>query len=266
MLSLFDAAHGELVRFLLILARVSPLMIVAPLWGSSLVPARVRVFLALLVAALLLPAVRTPMPPGVAAAPGALAVAVALELLTGYLIAFAGLALFAGAQLAGQLVDIQIGFGVANVIDPLTSAQVTLIGQLQYLAALWIFILLDGHHLLLRGLTATFAAAPLGQPLADATALAVVTERAGRVLFALAAQIAAPALTALFLANLALGLVSRMLPQMNVFMVGLPANVIVGLLALAASLTMFGTAWRGAMDGLASDMTALAGAMRGARG
>ncbi len=265
MTALFEQSQGELLRFLLILARVSPLMITAPIWGSALVPGQVRAFLALLVAALLLPVVRGPLPAGLVDSAPALALAVGAELLTGYLVAYAGLALFAAAQFAGQLVDIQVGFGVANVIDPLTRPQVTLIGQLQYLAALWIFALLDGHHLLLRGLAGTFAAAPLGSPFA-VSALPMLVARSGRVLFALAAQIAAPALTALFLTNLALGLVSRMLPQMNVFMVGLPANVIVGLMAFAASLTLFGAAWRGAMAGLGGDLAALTSVLRGAHG
>jgi len=260
---LFAAGQDELLRFLLILARVSPLMVTAPLWGSPLVPAQVRVYLALLVAALLLPVTRGALPPELAASPWTLALAVGQELVVGFLVAELALLVFAAAQFAGQLADIQVGFGIANVIDPMTSTQVTLIGQLQYLAALLVFLLLDGHHLLLRALAETFTAAPPGRPLAAfAAPLTVVIERGGRLLFVLAAQIAAPVLTALFLVNFSMALVSRMLPQMNLFLVGMPINVAVGLFALAAGFPLFTGVWRGAILALRDQYGLLMGALR----
>jgi flagellar biosynthetic protein FliR len=262
--ALFAASQAELLRYLLIVVRVSPLMMTAPVLGSTLVPAQVRLFIALLLAGLLLPVVRGPLPPGLAGSVFPLAIAVAQELLLGFLVAYLVLLMFSAAQLAGQFIDIQVGFGIANVIDPLSSAQVTLLGQVQYLAALLIFLLLDGHHLLLSGLAATFGAAPLGNPFAAGLAapLTLVVQRGGRLMFVLAAQIAAPVLTALFLSNFALGLISRMLPQMNIFLVGMPVNVFVGLLALAASLSIFTSVWRGAMGGLESQLSGLVAALR----
>jgi len=129
--ALFAFSQAELLRYLLILARVSPLMITAPIWGSPLVPAQIRIFLAMLVAGLLLPVTRGALPPGLDDSAFALAFAVAMELLIGYMVALLATLLFAAAQFAGQIADIQVGFGIANVIDPLTSAQVTIIGQLQ---------------------------------------------------------------------------------------------------------------------------------------
>jgi len=260
--ALFAFSQAELFRYLLILARVSPLMITAPIWGSPLVPVQVRIFLAMLVAALLLPVTRGPLPAGLDTSVLVLAFAVAMELLIGYMVALLATLLFAAAQFAGQLADIQVGFGIANVIDPLTSAQVTIIGQLQYLTALFVFLLLDGHHLLLRGLADTFAAAPLGAPLAHAGSLSLVMGRGGRLLFSVGASIAAPTITALFLTNFAMGLVARMLPQMNIFMVGLPVNIGVGLLALAASMSLFTVVWRGAIGGLGDEIAALVQALK----
>lgn len=266
MAALFEFSQSELTRFLLILARVSPLMITAPVWGSPVIPGQVRAFIAILVSALLLPVVRGPLPAGLTGDAVPLAMAVAWELLVGFLIAFLAQLMFAAAQFAGQLIDIQMGFGMANVIDPMTSAQVTLVGQIQYLAALLVFLLLDGHHLLLRGLAETFAVAPLGRPLASAIPLKIVVVQGGAFMFNLAFRIAAPALTALFLANLAMGLVSRMLPQINIFLVGLPVNVGVGLLALAASLTVFTAVWRGAIGELTAELAALKASLGGPGG
>lgn len=265
---IFAAGETEMLRYLMILARISPLMVTAPLWGSPLVPPQVRGFLAMLIAALLLPVTRQPLPPGLAATPFSLAFAAGQELLLGFIVAELALLVFAAAQFAGQLADIQVGFGIANVLDPLTSAQVTLIGQLQYLGALLVFLLLDGHHLLLRGLADTFNVAPPGQPVAALSApLTLVIERGGRLMFILAAQISAPVLTALFLTNFALGLVARMLPQMNLFLVGMPINVAVGLFALAASFPLFVGVWRGAILALHDQFGLLLTALKaGARG
>jgi flagellar biosynthetic protein FliR len=264
MTALFAASQLEMIRYLLIVVRITPLLMTAPIWGSPMVPAQVRVFIALVVSGLLLPVVRGPLPPGLPDSLFPLVVAVAQELLLGFLFAYFALLLFAAAQMAGQLIDIQVGFGIANVIDPMSSAQVTLIGQVQYLAAILVFLLLDGHHMLLGGLAATFGTAPLGAPFAGGTAapLMFVVQRGGRLLFVLAAQIAAPALTALFLTSFALGLVSRMLPQMNIFLVGMPVSIFVGLLALAASLSIFTTVWRGAMDGLGGSLTGLVATLK----
>lgn len=260
--ALFALSRSEVVRFALIACRVTPLMMVAPIWGSPLVPGQIRVLIALGISALLLPAARGPLPPAIFDSLWTLAWSVAGELLLGFLFAYVALLLMAGAQFAGQLVDIQIGFGIANVLDPLTSTQVTLIGQMQYLAALFLFLLMDGHHLLLRGLADTFTSVPPGAPFAGAAALDLVVRRGGALLFIVAARIAAPALTALFLTNFALGLASRMMPQMNLFMVGMPVNVGAGLLALAASLTLFAAAWRGALADLQSTLTALTHTLR----
>lgn len=266
MAALFEFSQSELTRFLLILARVSPLMMTAPIWGSPMVPAQVRTFIAVLVSGLLLPAVRGPLPAGLSGDVMPLTMAVAWELLVGFLIAYLAQLMFAAAQLAGQMIDIQMGFGMANVIDPMTSAQVTLIGQLQYLSALLVFLLLDGHHLLLRGLAETFAVAPLGRPLLSADPLKLVVAQGGAMMFNLAFRIAAPALTALFLANLAMGMVSRMLPQINIFLVGMPVNVGVGLIALAASLTVFTAVWRGAIGDLTAQLAALKASLGGPGG
>jgi flagellar biosynthetic protein FliR len=259
---LFEYSQTELLRYLLILARVSPLFMIAPVWGSPMVPPQLRVLIAALVAGLLLPVTRTPLPAGLGESVFSLALAVGLEMLLGLVLAYMALLLFAAAQFAGQLMDIQVGFGMASVYDPLTSAQVTIIGQLQYLAALFVFLLLDGHHLLLRGLAGTFSTAPLGHPFTTAEPLMTLVSRGGSLMFLLSAQIAAPALTALFLTNFAMGLASRMLPQINIFLVGLPVNVVAGLLAIVASLSLLPVIWRGAITGLEGSLAAVLSSVR----
>jgi len=237
-------------------------MITAPFWGSPVVPGQVRVYLALITSLILLPVVRAPLPPGLGDSLLSLALSVSMELLIGFVFAYVAILMFAAVQFAGQLADISMGFGVANVIDPLTSAQVTLIGQIQYMAALLVFLMLDGHHILLRGLAETFVVAPPGHPFNWGVPIMILVERGGRLMFLLAAQVAAPVLTALFLANLAMGLVSRVLPQINIFLVGLPINVGLGILVLAAGMTLFPAVMRGAIGDLNRQLGALVAALR----
>lgn len=237
-------------------------MILAPFWGSPLVPGQVRIYLALLVSALLMPVVRAPIPPDAAASLFALVFSVASELMLGFIFAYIAVLLFAAVQMAGQLVDIQVGFGIANVFDPVSGAQVTLIGQVLYMAAIFVFILLDGHHMMMKGLADSFSIAPPGRPFSGVEPVQLLVERGGSLMFILAAQVAAPAMTALFLVNLAMGLVSRVLPQINIFLVGLPLNVGIGLLVLAASMSIFPSVMRSAITGLSGQLTALSMALR----
>ena len=259
---LLEFSQAELLRFILIVCRVSPLMIIAPFWGSPLVPGQVRIYLALMVSALLMPVVRAPLPPDVATSLITLLFSISSEMLLGFLFAYLTILMFAAIQMAGQLVDIQVGFGIANVYDPLSGSQVTLIGQVLYMAAIFVFILLDGHHMMMKGLADSFVVAPPGHPFSGMGPIQMLVERGGSLMFILAAQVAAPAMTALFLVNIAMGLVSRVLPQINIFLVGLPLNVGIGLLVLAASMSIFPSVMRSAINGLSGQLNVLSMAIR----
>ena len=220
--------------WLLVLARVAGLVLAAPVLGHLLVPPRVRVALAATLAAALVPAVGaapfTP-PADLWSLGGMLAAESALGVLLGLVAQF----IFAGVQLGGQLAGIQMGFGIANLIDPQSHAQVTIIAQWQQLLTLLVFLVLDVHHLLIRALLESFrTAAPGGVGLA-AAGVAGAIGLAGDI-FVLGARIAAPILIVLLLTNGALGVLARTIPQLNVFVVGFPVNVGVGLLVLGAAL------------------------------
>ena len=219
--------------FLLVLARVAGLVVGSPIFGHMLVPIRVRVGLALVLAVALggaLPPVADP-PTGVLGLMGALTVESALGLTLGLVAQF----IFAGVLLGGQLAGIQMGFGIANLIDPQSHAQLTIVAQWQQLMAFFIFLVLDIHHILIGALLASFHTVPPGGLLMSAVGLRGTVMLAGEM-FALGVRIAAPVMVALLLANAALGVLARTIPQLNVFVVGFPVNVGVGLLMLGASL------------------------------
>lgn len=222
-----------LPTFLLVLARIGGLVVAAPVFGHLLVPVRVRAGIALVLAAALVPAV-TPVPEAPATL-WALAGWVVVESAIGMVLGLVAQFVFAGVQLGGQIAGIQMGFGIANLIDPQTHAQVTIVAEWQQLLALLLFLVFDIHHVLLRALLGSFQAAPPGTAVLTAASVrGVVTLSAD--LFSVGVRIAAPVLIALLLSNGALGVLARTVPQLNVFVVGFPLNVGVGLVMLGASL------------------------------
>jgi len=240
-MELFAPALGQADLFLLAFTRVLGLCVTAPLLSNRLVPATLRVALAAVVAAAVLPALRTAAP---AAAPGLLPLAgeTLLELATGMLIGFATTLVFAAVQLGGELLDIDLGFALATVLDPVGGTALPLVGNLQHLIALLLYLGLNGHHVLLRTIAASYGALPIGGLSPGAAAHAQLTAMAA-ALFSGAVALVAPALATLWLTSLALGLVNRAVPQLNVFINGLSAKLLVGLAAVALSLPLFANVW-----------------------
>jgi flagellar biosynthetic protein FliR len=221
------------MAFLLVLARVAGLVLAGPVFGHALVPQRARVLLAVTLAAVIAPGVA---PPGVAIdSMWALAAALMVESALGVLLGVVAQFVFAGAELGGQLAGIQMGFGMANLIDPSSHAQVTIVAQWQQLLALLFFLILNVHHLLIGALLESFRTAPPGVAVLTPIGLREVVGLAAD-LFTVGVRIAAPVVVVLLLTNGTLGVLARTMPQMNVFVVGFPINVGVGLIVLGASL------------------------------
>jgi flagellar biosynthetic protein FliR len=235
-----DLSH--IAGFLLLLCRVSGVMMVAPLVGSNRLPMRLRAALALTVSVVLAPVAG--QPPGCETAL-AMGLAACAELLLGLAIGFAAHLIFAAVQMAGEMADLQSAFGFAGIVSPQTGERTSVIGQLQMSVAWLIFLGADGHHVLLNGLGASLAAAPLGSgPGLSAPALTQAT--AG--LIAAAVRIAAPIVGAVLLADFALGLLTRAAPQMNLLAIGFPVKLAVGLIATLLALPLLADAERGLLS------------------
>ncbi len=237
MIDILNIAQERLVVFLLVLTRVGGLFLVAPIFGSLNVPTMVKIGLSAMIALLLVPT----LPIGYAVdikGPLGMALAVGQELLVGLFIGYAVYLLFVAIQLAGQIIDMQMGFGVVNVIDPVTSSQVSVIGQYKFLVATLFFLALNGHHHILRALGDSMTLVPLGGLNLSEGAFLKLSGMFGDV-FAVAVKIGAPAIAVLFLTNLSMGLVARAVPQINVFIVGLPLTIAVGLMIVGLCMRYF---------------------------
>jgi flagellar biosynthetic protein FliR len=224
---------NQLVAFALVIARLAPMFLFAPLFSSKLVPVRVRGIVAVALAVGLAPlALGNEQPPLDAASILGL---IMKELIVGMAFAFAIGMVLTALQVAGSFLDTLIGFAFGASVDPLTGNQGTALQQLYGLVGLMIFIAINGDQIVIRGFAETFELVPLLEaPNMDALLDGALAAFVG--LFTSALQVAAPLLLALVLTDVAFGLVTRVVPQLNVFSVGLPAKVLVGLVLIMGSL------------------------------
>lgn len=230
---------SQIARFLLLVCRVGGVMIAAPLIGSERVPARVKAALALMVSVVLAPVAGRPPALG-----GGLELGLAAggEVMVGLAIGFAAKLIFAAVNMAGELADLQSAFGFAGIVSPQTQEHASVIGQLQMSLAWLIFLGANGHHVVLHGLAASLTAVPLG---AEAGLCGPALTDATAGLIAAAVRMAAPVVAAVLLADLALGLLTRAAPQMNLLAIGFPIKLAVGLVATMLALPLFASAARG---------------------
>lgn len=243
-------SQHTLVGFLLVLSRVAPLFVLAPLFSSRLVPARVRGIVAVALAIGLTPVVTRGV--HIPTDPAAIAEVIAKEMLVGLAFAFAVGALFAAVSVAGGLLDTAIGFSFGSLVDPVNGTQSSILSQAYSMLGLLIFIAIDGDAWVVKGLDRTYALVPLDRSPALGSLTAGV-QHAFVSIFTSAIQVAGPVLLALILTDAAVGLVSRVVPQLNVFAVGFPAKVMVGLLLIGVSLPFVGGWLADGIQGSVSD-------------
>jgi len=222
------------LTFLLILARIMSMLVTAPLFGRRDIPQLPKLGLGMYLSLLTMTNVDTMFAGDNAAFIQALAAEVVGGLVVGLLASW----LLSSFAMGGQLMDQQAGFGTASVLDPGTATTVTLIGNLLLYVGLLLFLELNGHHLLIMGLMRSFALVPAGNlalPL-TLTEWAVRTLTIATVLFL---RLAMPLLAVIVITDIALGMIGRAVPQLNVLMLGLPLKAGVALLLLGVLSPLF---------------------------
>ncbi len=239
-MELFNFSNEEFERFLYVFFRVSAFFIFVPIIGSRQFPVRMKIGLALLLSFMTFPLISgLPLPQP----KGALDLSVYLfaETLVGLTLAFAMRMIFVAVQVAGTVVDFQMGFGVVNVIDPQTETQVSITAQFQNIFAILIYLALNAHHLTIYSIVESFQLInPMQFNFTEITMGFILKMFA--TTFMVAVKIAAPIMAILFLISVGLGLVARTVPQMNVFIVGFPLQIGVGLIMIGLTMTYFSMA------------------------
>ena len=216
------------------LARLLGLVSAAPLFSNRIVPMRVRLAIGLAIAMAVLPAL--PAMPQVPDNSMLLMAILVQQMFIGIAMGFMMRLVFAAVDVAGELIGLQMGLSFAVFFSPQTGGQTAVITEFLGLVALLVFVALNGHLMLLEALVASFEWLPVGaMPDADGWLLIV---RYAAVMFASGLMMALPMVAALLITNIALGVLTRAAPQLNLFAVGFPVTLSVGFLVLLLSLNL----------------------------
>jgi flagellar biosynthetic protein FliR len=213
--------------FVLILIRISIVVFMFPILGSSIWPNLVKAGLALMISIVLLSVVQ----PDPALFPETIlggARLILSELVLGLIIGLTVRLFFTAVQLAGQLVGFQMGFAIANVLDPESGGQGPILAQMGYWVASLIFLLLNGHHILINTLAESFAVVEVGSLGLSDGLFHKMLEASGDM-FTMAVKLGAPAIAALLMTSAAFGILAKVVPQMNILIAAFPVKIVVGL-------------------------------------
>ncbi|MEC7785480.1 MAG: flagellar biosynthetic protein FliR [Nitrospinota bacterium] len=236
-MDILNLNYAEFERFLFVLFRVGAMIIFVPILGSRQIPAVLKIGLILFLSIAIFPLVQDrpiPEPKGLFD----LSKFLMVDMTIGLGIAYISRLIFAAVQVAGTVVDFQMGFGVVNVIDPQTDTQVSVTAQLQNILAVFIFLAIDAHHYIFQAIVDSFFVInPFEINFASVTPEYVL--HLFSATFTTAVKISAPVMAILFFLSVGLGLVARTVPQMNVFIVGFPLQIGIGLLMVGLSISFF---------------------------
>lgn len=221
--------------FVLVFFRVAGMMLFAPLLGSARIPRRVKVLMALVLAMGVTAGLeqRAALP----ASMWELAVGIGGEMMFGLAMGMVLSLVFIAVQWAGEVIGQQMGFSMSEVFDPQFGSQGSLVGEMYFMLALAVFLAVNGHHSMLLGVRASFDVLPLLSVGADRSVLDLIVELFGATMV-VAIRLAAPVMVTMLVADLALGLIGRAMPQLNVLAAGMSLKSAVGILVLVVGLVL----------------------------
>lgn len=248
--------------FMLVLLRYIGMFILTPFFSSDLILTRVKLGLSLLLTVTTFPLLRNIY---TVEFPVHLLQVVGdgiRELAIGILLGFVLLLVFAAFQLAGKLIDLRMGFRIANELDPLTGESAPIMGQLKNVLATLLFLVINGHLLVVRGLFNSFSLIPPAEAVLTGASLWQFVVRRSADLFIVGFQIALPVVGTIFMIDVLLGFLARSVPQMNIFIVGLPFKILVGFVVLFLSLSVLVHFYEGLFDQFFQDMLRLFNLLR----
>jgi flagellar biosynthesis protein FliR len=221
-----EALYGVLLIFI----RVAAILFSTPILDSGTIPFTFKVSLALAVSVLLLPLVDTMVAAGDLSLMAWL-VGVISEIAIGLTIGLSINLLFAGIQLAGQVIGYQMGFAVANVVDPATSDQIPILAQFYNLFAMLVFLAINAHHLFFWALVDSYRILPPLSMHISPELVGLLMKLAGDM-FVVAVKVGAPLIAVMLVVSVGLGLVARTVPQMHIFIVAMPLKILICLMVM----------------------------------
>lgn len=235
-ISLGTAMNG-FDAFILVLVRMTGLFVISPIFGRRNIPAYFKIGFAFFLALILVNTTDVSIPEYGESIYG-YALIVTKEFLVGLTIGYISYMVFSAIYIAGQLIDMHIGFGMVNVLDPMSNIQIPITANFYYIITLLLFLQMNGHHMLIKSLFDSYKHIPIGKAVFDSTLQNDMIELFNGT-FVTALKISAPVIAAAFIVDVSLGVMAKTIPQMNVFVVGMPLKIIIGLLVLYITIPVF---------------------------
>lgn len=227
-----------IAAFVYPLARILSVIATAPFWGSTAIPRRIRLMLGIAIAVGLAPML--PPMPAVSPTSGPGIWILIQQMLIGLGMGFAMRIVYSAVDVAGEFIGLQMGLGFATFYDPLSSSQTPVVTEFMDLLALLLFLSINGHLIYVATLAQSFTVIPVAAtPLGTGSWLALV--ELGSRMFAAGLLLALPVVVALIITNLALAVLSRAAPQLNIMSIGFPITLVGGFVTLAMSLNYLAT-------------------------
>lgn len=237
------------------MGRIAGILAATPMFGGKGVPMRVKSGMAFVMTLLLYPIIRQSLPE-LPTDSVSLMILVVRETLIGITLGILSQAIFAAVEFCGQMVGIQIGFSMVSLFDPTMGGQISIIAVFQTMLATLLFMVLGVHHVFIRSIVESYQLLPLGNWHMSAGLLQFITTTVTGI-FILGLKLAAPVLVSLLATTIILGIMARIFPQMNVFIISMPLNIGIGFLFLGTSLILFLHTLEGAFGHLAQQIKAL---------
>ncbi len=234
--------------FLVCTARVAGFIGAIPVYFSNQTPARIKVSLVFAISLLLFPILSLDLP-AVSFSPLSFLLLTTNETILGMLLGLMSRLVFTTVEFGGTVIGYQMGFAAANVFDPQHQNQISLISQFQNVFAILIFLALDGHHLFIKIAARSYQLLPPGNLNLSGEAVPFLMELTSRM-FELGLQFSAPVLAVLLLSGLILGILARVFPQLNVFLLSFPLNIGIAFIVMALTLDMITSLLRREFDAL----------------
>ncbi|MFP4416475.1 MAG: flagellar biosynthetic protein FliR [Chitinispirillaceae bacterium] len=253
-MNLADLTSEQIQVFLLIFARITAMIALLPILGAASVPTQLKAGMSFLLAIMIFPLVEIDPQSTSQATLSLFFIHMIKEVMVGIIIGFAAGFLFTAVEFAGHLIDTQMGFAMVQLINPFTDSTVSTTGQFHILIFSLIFLLLNGHYFLILAIQESFELIPLfGMQFAPDRMALFFTNMVGNI-FILGIKLAAPVFSVLVLSELALGIVARTVPQMNIFFVGMPMKIGVGIATTVIVLPVVAKLFWSATQGLFEDI------------
>jgi len=234
---LLSDPYVYLDAFLLIIIRTLGMMLMMPFLSNRNIPTMAKIGVSFFVAVIMLTVIPIELTVS-STQPIEFTIYVVKEFITGWLLGFSAYVVFAILTLAGQFIDYQIGFSMVNVFDPMSQTQITITGNLYYFVFLLIFLMTRSYFFVFKGLKESFMYIPLGQ-MTLSTYLYNSFIDFFNDFFLTALQIAAPIFFVMLVTNAVLGILARTVPQLNMFVIGFPIKILLGLFVLYLTMYLF---------------------------